>query len=135
MDGKPKKIRRESAAGGRRRSAQMLLRLTPEEREEIASKAREAGMTQADFVLESVRGTRVFVQRDVEKTTLLFGIRYQVSRVGNNLNQIARVLNSAAKVNRSMAVEAELANIDDAVGVVLKTLSELHEAICREGSR
>lgn len=47
-----------TAANGRRRSEQMLLRLTPEEREEIASKAREAGMTQADFVLEAVRGTR-----------------------------------------------------------------------------
>lgn len=124
-----------TAANGRRRSEQMLLRLTPEEREEIASKAREAGMTQADFVLEAVRGTRVFVQRDEERITLLFGIRYQLSRAGNNLNQIARVLNSSAKARKSMAVEAELENIDEAVGRILRVLSELYEEIAKERSR
>lgn len=122
----------ESAGKGRSRSVQMKVWLTPEERDEIASKAREAGMTQADFVLEAVRGTRVFVRRDEEKIERLLQVRYHLSRAGNNLNQIARTLHSATKTNRLAAVEAELDRIDDAVGEILLTLPKLHESIMSE---
>lgn len=125
----------KSAAGGRRREAQMLLRLTSQERDEIASKAGAAGMTRADFVLASVRGTKIITPRDDGKIAELMRIRYELSRIGNNLNQIARQVNSAAKAHRDSVLYGELGNIDDALSAVVGWLDDMALIVEKERSR
>ena len=125
----------KNVQGGRRRDAQMLLRLTSRERDEIASKAEDAGMTRADFVLASVRETKVIVTRDDDKIAELMRIRYELSRIGNNLNQIARQVNSAAKARRDSVLYGELGNIDDALSAIIGWLDDIALVVGKEGSR
>lgn len=77
----------------RKRSERLSLGLTLEEKNMISDGAKEAGMSRTDFVIASVKGTKVVV------ITALPEVLLELSRQGNNLNQIARCLNQRGYVN------------------------------------
>lgn len=79
----------------RKRSERLSLGLTREEKNMISDGAKEAGMSRTDFVISSVKGTKVVV------ITALPEMLLELSRQGNNLNQIARRLNQKSYVNYS----------------------------------
>ena len=61
--------------------------MTAEEKKEIAAKANQAQMSLTDYLIECSRKTTI-------KVTDLSAILVELKRIGNNLNQIARRLNS-----------------------------------------
>ena len=71
----------------RKRDQTLTFRLTTAEKKEIVSKAKKANMTITDYVLECSRNTRITV-------TDLSEVLVQLKRIGNNLNQIAKKVNS-----------------------------------------
>lgn len=83
---KPKKINRS-------RTERLCLGLTQGEKQLITDGARNAGMSRTDYILNAVEGNRIVV------LTGLMEVNLELSRQGNNLNQIARCLNQRGYVN------------------------------------
>ena len=71
----------------RKRNQTISIRLTTEEKKEIVSKAKQAQMTLTDYLIECSRNTEITV-------TDLSKVLVDLKRIGNNLNQIAKKVNS-----------------------------------------
>lgn len=71
----------------RKRNQTISIRLTTEEKKEIVAKAKQAQMTLTDYLIACSRNTDITV-------TDLSKVLVELKRVGNNLNQIARKINS-----------------------------------------
>lgn len=79
----------------RRRSERLSLSLTPNEKVMISDGAKEAGMSRTDFIVTSVKGTRIVVITSLQEVLL------ELNRQGCNLNQMARCLNGKHYVSYS----------------------------------
>ena len=71
----------------RKRNQTISIRLTTEEKKEIVAKAKQAQMTLTDYIIECSREKKITV-------TDLSEVLVELKRIGNNLNQIARKINS-----------------------------------------
>ena len=63
-------------------------RLTPEEKKKLMAKAEEAHMSLSGYIIALSRNKRVVLKDDIAKLTV------EISRIGNNINQIAHIGNS-----------------------------------------
>ena len=91
----------------RKRSKNLSIHLTPKEKDVIVTGARKAKKTVTDFILDSVRGAKFIVCDD------LLPILMEEKRIGNNINQIARKINSGevqAQNFEELARELKLLN-------------------------
>ena len=84
-----------AGSDNRQRHHQYLVRLTPEEHEEISAKADNAGMTPAAFFRLAALGTPGprSQRRPPADHKALREILGHCGRIGNNLNQIAYQMN------------------------------------------
>ena len=89
--------------------ARIDLRMTPEEKENLKRKAAEAHMTVSKYILYLSQSKRVLLKDDIAELTL------EISRIGNNINQIAHVGNTQKFVYK--------AQLND----VMKHLQEIEE--------
>ena len=71
----------------RKRNQTISIRLTPAEKKEITAKAKQAKMTLTDYLIECSRNANITV-------TNLSEVLVELKRIGNNINQIARKINS-----------------------------------------
>lgn len=75
-----------------------LVRLTHDEYQRLTDRARQAGLSLSRLLIESTLADKAVTSEEKERTDMLVEQRdwaiTQVVRVGNNLNQIARQLNS-----------------------------------------
>lgn len=105
-------------AGGsdkRQRAKQALVRFTDEEFAFLAARADRAGLTHAAYIRATVLGTpgpRAQRRAPADQEALRAALG-QLGRVGNNLNQIARVLNAGedhdpAELRYSLAAYLEV---------------------------
>ena len=79
------------------RTKVMKFRATEEEVSDIRRKAAAAGMTVSRFLRTSAVNSQVVLYNTAD----LFGLRSELRRIGNNLNQIAMVENSNRWVSQS----------------------------------
>ena len=63
-------------------------RLTPEEKKKLMAKAEEAHMSLSSYIIALSGSKRVVLKDDIAKLTV------EISRIGNNINQIAHIGNS-----------------------------------------
>ena len=63
-------------------------RMTPEEKKKLLAKAEEAHMSLSGYIIALSRSKRVVLKDDIAKLTV------EISRIGNNINQIAHTGNS-----------------------------------------
>ena len=63
-------------------------RLTPEEKKKLMAKAEEAHMSLSGYIIALSRSKRVVLKDDIATLTV------EISRIGNNINQIAHIGNS-----------------------------------------
>ena len=89
--------------------ARIDLRMTPEEKENLKSKAAEAHMTVSKYILHLSQTKRILLKDDIAELTV------EISRIGNNINQIAHVGNTQKFVYK--------AQLND----VMKHLQEIEE--------
>ena len=75
--------------------ARIDLRMTPEEKENLKRKATEAHMTVSKYIIHLSQTKRVILKEDIAKLTV------EISRIGNNINQIAYIGNYQKFVNRT----------------------------------
>ena len=76
------------------RNTIMKFRATEEEASEIRRKATAAGMTVSRFLRTAAVNSQVVLYNTAD----IFGLRSELRRIGNNINQIAMVVNSEKKV-------------------------------------
>ena len=90
----------KSGSQTRQRTAAALIALTPEERAEVERKAANAGLSLSSFgraCMLGDAGIRARRKPTIEAATLA-QTHGELRRVGNNLNQIAKALNSGHRV-------------------------------------
>ena len=79
------------------RNTIMKFRATEEEAAEIRRKANAAGMTVSRFLRTAAVNSQVVLYNTAD----IFGLRSEIKKIGNNINQIAMVVNSNRSVYQS----------------------------------
>ena len=94
------------------------VRMTPEEKENLKSKADEAHMTVSKYIIHLSQTKRVILKDDIAKLTV------EISRIGNNINQIAYIGNYQKFINRTQlkVVSELLKQIEDLQRKILRAM-------------
>ena len=79
------------------RTTIMKFRATEEEAAEIRRKAAATGMTVSRFLRTAAVNSQVVLYNTAD----IFGLRSELKKIGNNINQIAMVVNSNRSVYQS----------------------------------
>ena len=103
------------------RNTIMKFRATEEEAAEIRRKDAAAGMTVSRFL----RTVAVNSQVVLYNTADIFGLRSELKRIGNNINQIAMVVNSNRSVYQSdvRELKKQFSELSEKINEHLKPLS------------
>jgi predicted HicB family RNase H-like nuclease len=93
----------------------MRVRLSIDEHEQLSNRAKDSGMSLSRYIIEnalSSNGTRLQDKASGQATLMQreWAI-YEVARIGNNLNQIARQLNSQRGSISSERIEHALSEV------------------------
>lgn len=75
------------------RPKQVVIRLTEEEFMYLQEQVERAGMNQQEYCRKSILGKEIRNMDGIKE------VIPQLGRIGNNLNQIARILNQHSKIN------------------------------------
>ena len=89
-------------------------RMTPEEKKKLLAKAEEAHMSLSGYIIALSKSKRVVLKDEIAELTV------EISRIGNNINQIARVGNSQKYVYK-----AQLKYISDQLTQVEELLKKI----------
>ena len=103
------------------RNTIMKFRATEEEASEIRRKAAAAGMTVSRFLRTSAVNSQVVLYNTAD----LFGLRSEIKKIGNNINQIAMVVNSNNAVYRNDVrdLKKQFSELSEKLNEHLKPLS------------
>ena len=103
------------------RNTIMKFRATEEEAAEIRRKANAAGMTVSRFLRTAAVNSQVVLYNTAD----LFGLRSDLKRIGNNINQIAMVVNSNRAVYQSdvRELKKQFSELSEKLNEHLKPLS------------
>lgn len=103
------------------RTTIMKFRATEEEAAEIRRKAAAAGMTVSRFLRTSAVNSQVVLYNTAD----IFGLRSEIKKIGNNINQIAMVVNSNRSVYQSdvRELKKQFSDLSEKLNEHLKPLS------------
>ena len=103
------------------RNTIMKFRATEEEASEIRRKASAAGMNVSRFLRTAAVNSQVVLYNTAD----LFGIRSEIKKIGNNINQIAMVVNSNRSVYQSdvRELKKQFSDLSEKLNEHLKPLS------------
>lgn len=103
------------------RTTIMKFRATEEEAAEIRRKANAAGMTVSRFLRTAAVNSQVVLYNTAD----IFGLRSDLKRIGNNINQIAMVVNSNRSVYQSdvRELKKQFSELSEKLNEHLKPLS------------
>ena len=103
------------------RNIVLKFRATEEEASEIRRKATAAGMTVSRFLRTSAVNSQVVLYNTAD----VFGIRSEIKKIGNNINQIAMVVNSNRSVYQSdvRELKKQFSELSEKLNEHLKPLS------------
>ena len=103
------------------RNTIMKFRATEEEASEIRHKAAAAGMTVSRFLRTAAVNSQVVLYNTAD----IFGLRSDLKRIGNNINQITMVVNSNRSVYQSdvRELKKQFSELSEKLNEHLKPLS------------
>ena len=103
------------------RTVIMKFRATEEEASEIRHKAAAAGMNVSRFLRTSAVKSQVVLYNTAD----IFGLRSDLKRIGNNINQITMVVNSNRSVYQSdvRELKKQFSELSEKLNEHLKPLS------------
>ena len=89
--------------------------MTPEEKKKLLAKAEEAHMSLSGYIISLSRSKRVVLKDEIGKLTV------EISRIGNNINQIARVGNSQKYVYKAQLkyISEQLSQVEELLKKIL----------------
>lgn len=102
------------AETNRKRKRILLIRLNDKEYNEINVKISETGLTKREFIYKAIIGAQIYKLHQVD------GVEEEIRKIGVNINQIAKKINSTNKVQ-----EQELKKILEAMKSVWLLLRQL----------
>ena len=111
--------RYERTYDGERRTAPLRLQLTPSERDELDAAAAGQGATLSAYTRELLFRRSAVVVAGTRRNPEAAGLMRELSAIGNNLNQIARQLNTTGVLHHDDALDAALELYKQAVSRVL----------------
>ena len=90
-------------------------RMTPEEKKKLIAKAEEAHMSLSGYIISLSRSKRVVLKDEIGKLTV------EISRIGNNINQIARIGNSQKYVYKAQLkyISEQLSQVEELLKKIL----------------
>lgn len=88
----------------------LLIRLTPEEKQLLQEKSDRAGVSMADLLRQSIEEIKVY-RTDKTKMAKMNETLIQIRRIGINVNQLARWVNTYKGTADSLEVISELRSI------------------------
>ncbi|NRA88162.1 MAG: DNA mobilization endonuclease VirD1/MobC family subunit [Rhizobiales bacterium] len=88
-------INRHKGTFGKEPTRPVSARLTDLEMDFLIEQAALAGVSKSDYIRKIIRKSAGMFEPDVETNSKLTGLISELSRIGNNLNQMATVLNRA----------------------------------------
>ena len=86
--GSPNPLTKQGENYSRKRSSNLSIHVTPQEKNMIRRKAQQANMTMTDYIISAIQGDEIIV---CDGLVPLF---VELKRIGNNVNQIAYKVNS-----------------------------------------
>ena len=103
------------------RNVVMKFRATEEEAAEIRRKAAAAGMNVSRFLRTSAVNGQVVLYNTAD----IFGLRSEIKKIGNNINQVAMVVNSNRSVYKSgvRELKKQFSELSEKINDHLKPLS------------
>ena len=107
----------------RRRNITLTVRLTDKERERIVKQAQRAKMNLTDFIVAATCHPLIIVPEDLKPAVA------EMNRMGNNINQIARKINSGAV--RSYNFDEVLEKQNEII-VLLQEIANANREICKK---
>lgn len=108
-----------------RKDCKIEMRVTREKKQRIVNDAKEAGMTITDYMLASKLGETPRIKKADPDRAIKIRTLAELGKIGSNLNQIAKVMNTDKKnfytvwVKETLIVEA-LKEIKAASSVIIK---------------
>ena len=84
------------------------MRFAPEEWEKIRARAAEVRLPPSTYVRQTALGYRLSGRINSRAV-------YELGRIGNNLNQLARVANTTGRINRKKRLESALYELTEAI--------------------
>ena len=106
--------RRTKNDTGERRTATVTLQLTPTERATLDERAEAAGVPMSDYARAALFGYRVQIKDPVKDRAL-----FELSAIGNNLNQLAHRANATGEIDTE--------ELTRALGLWRGVVERLHE--------
>ncbi|CAN7654212.1 plasmid mobilization relaxosome protein MobC [Phenylobacterium sp. LjRoot225] len=115
------------ATGLRRKSVKLTLRLKPEDMTALDAAARKEGMLRTDWMLALMRRRLFGRPKFGRKEELAFyAVQEELRRIGVNLNQIARAMNTA--VMPGTVLTSEIRQVEDFRGELRAHVRGLKDA-------
>lgn len=84
-----------------RKTEKLLLRLTPTEKNNIAYHSKLMNISQNEYISLCIRRKRIIICKDFPE------LIYQLSRIGNNINQISAIANTNKYISVNNVTEVQ----------------------------
>lgn len=109
----------------RNKTADVHLRFTPSEKEELLEKAAEARMSMSQYLLALSEQKRIVVADELPEVCV------QLIKIGTNVNQIAHVANTYHTVSEKdiESVNRNLAKVQDLLSKLIDTIKNSDDEI------
>ena len=109
----------------RNKTADVHLRFTPSEKEELLEKAAEARMSMSQYLLALSEQKRIVVAGELPEVCV------QLIKIGTNVNQIAHVANTYHTVSEKdiESVNRNLAKVQDLLSKLIDTIKNSDDEI------
>lgn len=101
----------------RKRSKQVIVRLTDEEYQKFIEKAKKSNLSQNDYFIKCVMGKKIIVIEGLKETL------NELKRIGANINQISKNLNNSifqGATEDIKKIKVDLSKISDLIIEILK---------------
>lgn len=113
----------------RKRNNQIIVRMTDEEKSIFDEKVKQSGLTQSEYFRKMALGENVYILASKEEMKELF---LEIHKQGNNVNQIAKNLNSGIYVGASKDVKELNETYRELILKVTKLYNRVNNKITRK---
>ena len=102
----------------RNKTVRVDLRISPEEKESLQAKSKQARMKMSEYILALSEQKKIFVIDGIPELTI------EITRIGVNVNQIAMVVNA-----HKTASDFQLKQVNDSLEEIQNILTTIIKAI------
>lgn len=107
------------------KTAQILLKATPEEKQQLQEHAKQARMCVSEYILALDKQKKIIIADGIPEMCM------QLARIGVNINQIARVVNKNQNCSQKQLdmVQSEVARLHDKMSDILNAIYKAKDNI------